>query len=394
MNVVRVSKVRLYPNVLQEVTLLETLRVCKDAWNTLKSLIQDEYERTGKTLTYYDLCSKVVILKQLESKYQKLYAQVLRDVATRLINAYKTFFDLHKKGYKARLPRYKTLEHYHSFTYPQFGFKFIDNRIQLSKIGSIKYKGVIPENGIKTFTVKQSKSGKWFGYIVYEKQLDSFDADLPVVGIDLGLEKFATLSDGNYIPVPQFYRKDEKRIKKSHKELSRKKRGSKNRKRAKQRLARIYEKVNNRRLNFLHKTSTWVADHYSVVCVEDLRIANMAKYGYLGKSIHDASWGRFLALLEYKLDERNGLLVKVDPRNTSQTCSNCGEKINKTLNTRTHTCFNCGLVMDRDLNASRNILKVGIDDAELTPAESDTSATDLSAVSVFYETGISYPTGE
>jgi len=368
--------------------------VCKDAWNTLKSLIQDEYERTGKTLTRYDLGYKIVALKQIEPKYQKLYAQVLRDVAARLINAYKTFFARYKKDRKARLPRYKTQEHYHSFTYPQFGFKFIDNKIQLSKVGSIKYRGPIPIGKIKTFTVKHSKSGKWFGYIIYEKQLDSFDADLPVVGIDLGLEKFATLSDGNYISIPQFYRRDEKRIKKVHQELSRKKRGSRNRGKTKRRLAEVYEKVSEKRLNFLHKVSTWIADRYSVVCVENLNIKGISQGLKLGKSVHDASWGRFLALLEYKLDERNGLLVKVDPRNTSQTCSNCGEKVNKTLNTRTHTCFNCGLVMDRDLNASKNILKVGIDDAELTPAERRTTASTLVDVSSLIETGISHPTGE
>ena len=368
MSVIRVSKIRLYPNASQEVTLLETLSLCKDAWNAFKALIQDDYEKTGKTLSYIDLIKRIPPLKQLEPKYIEIHSQVLQNVAKRLTDAYKSFFTLRENGHNARLPRFKTLEHYYSLTYPQKGFKFTDTEIKLSKVGVIRYRGASPEGRIKTFTVKRSKTGKWFGYIVYEKTVEPFDADLPPVGIDLGLEKLATLSDGHTISIPRFYRRNEERIKKAHRDLSRKKRGSRNREKAKRRLSRVYERISVRRLDFLHKASTWIADRYSRVCVEDLNIEGMAQGLKLGKSIHDASWKLFLQLLEYKLEERNGELIKVDPRYTSQTCSGCGEIVKKNLSERVHRCPSCGLVMDRDLNASRNILKVGTGCAELTPA--------------------------
>lgn len=393
MSVVRTYRIRLYPTVSQEVALLDTVRLCKNAWNTLKTLIQGEYENTGKTLGYYDLCKKTVVLKQIEPKYRKLYSQVLRNVAKRLRDSYTVFFSKRKNSdSKTRLPRFKTLKHYHSFTYPQVyqqGVSFNGNRVKLSKIGNIKYRGNLPEGKIKSFTVKRLKTGKWMGYITYEKTLELVDAGLPVVGIDLGLEKFAVLSDGNYIPIPQFYRQDEKRIKKAHRNLSRKQRESNNYWKAKIKLAKAYEGVSNKRLDFLHKTSTWIADHYSVVCVENLNIKGISQGLRLGKSVHDASWRKFLDLLEYKLEERNGLLVYVDPRYTSQTCSNCGETVKKALNNRMHHCINCGLTLDRDLNAARNILRkgIGIDDAEFTPTDIDTSTNQLRLASVVDELG-------
>jgi len=370
LNVFRVSKIRLYPSASQEIALLEALRVCKDAWNALKALIQDEYEKTGKSLTCYDLNRRLPALKQVEPKYAKVHSQVLQNVVKRLTDAYKTFFSLRENGYKTRLPRFKTLEQYRSFTYPQFGFGFDGKKVQLSKTGSIKYRGNVPKGRIKTFTVKRTPSGKWLGYIVYEKTVEPFDADLPPVGVDLGLERFATLSDGHVVPIPQFYRRDERRVKKAHKTLSRKKRGSKNREKAKVKLSRVYEKVKDTRLDFLHKTSTWIADRYSVVCVEDLNIAGMAQGLRLGKSVYDASWGKALELLEYKLEERSGELIKVDPRYTSQTCSGCGELVEKPLLERVHRCPSCGLVLNRDLNAARNILRKGIGRGppEYTPA--------------------------
>lgn len=368
MSAIRTSKIRLYPNVSQEVTLLETLRICKDVWNILKGLMQDEYKTKKKIFSYIDLIKKIPQIKQIELKYDIVYSQVLQNVAKRLTDAYKSFFALLIKGYKARIPRFKTLKRYHSFTYPQFGFKFKDGRIYLSKIGSIKYRGNLPKGKIKTFTVKKSKTDKWFGFIVYEKKKEIFKANLPSIGIDLGLEKFATLSDGNVIPIPHFYRETEKRVRIAHRKLSRKIRGSKNRLKARMRLARVYEKVNNKRLDFLHKNSSWMAENYAIIYVEDLNIFGMAQGLKLGKSIHDASWRKFLHLLEYKLEERNGSLIKVDSRYTSQICSCCDALVKKSLSMRVHHCPVCGLEIDRDLNASRNILRIGMGHAEFTPA--------------------------
>jgi len=143
--------------------------------------------------------------------------------------------------------------------------------------------------------------------------------------------------------------------------------------RARLRVARLHEKVENRRSDFLHKASRAVADAYGTVYVEDLKIRNMVKNHCLAKSISDAGWGRFVRMLCYKEEESGGRVVLVDPRGTSQRCSGCGEAVAKSLSDRVHDCPFCGLTLDRDLNASRNILEIGRGPPESKPVERLTS---------------------
>jgi putative transposase len=216
-------------------------------------------------------------------------------------------------------------------------------------------------------------SGKWFACFSCVVEAQQKEKPFKDVGIDVGLNSYAVLSDGTRIENPRYYRNSEKRLVRLQKKLSRKKKGSNNRNKARIKVARLHEYIQNRRSDFLHKASRVIADAYETVYVEDLKIGNMVKNHCLAKSISDAGWGSFINMIAYKAESAGGRLLKVDPGNTTQNCSQCGEYVKKSLSDRMHSCPYCGLVMDRDLNASKNVLKIGRGLSESKPAEERTT---------------------
>lgn len=184
----------------------------------------------------------------------------------------------------------------------------------------------------------------------------------PPVGIDLGLMCLAVLSDGTHIRNPRHLQKSEEKLKRLQRQLSRKKRGSRNRYKAKLRLAITHEKVANTRTDFLHKLSSWLVRNYSFITLECLDVKDMVQEDY-GKQINDAGWGLFTNMLCDKAESAGCKVVFVDPANTTKECSRCGAIVKKSIRDRTHCCPVCGLVIDRDLNASINILKRGVSTA-------------------------------
>ncbi len=186
------------------------------------------------------------------------------------------------------------------------------------------------------------------------------------VGIDLGLVSYVVDSDGRKFENPRYMRRSEDKIKKAQKNLSRKQKGSKNREKARMKLARAHEKIENQRRDHAHKLSRYYADNYDVIVVEDLDVKELKEKGFAGlrKSIHDAGWARFLQYLSYKAEGAGRKIVRVEPRGTTQHCSRCGAKVPKTLKDRVHWCPFCGYMADRDYNSARNILIAGVGHAE------------------------------
>ena len=178
--------------------------------------------------------------------------------------------------------------------------------------------------------------------------------------------KYAVLSNGTEYENPRFLRKKEKQLKKAQRILSKKKKGSANYRKQVQRVRQLHEKVANQRRDFLHKLSFNLSKDYSVIAVENLNIRNMVKNRKLSKSISDAGWGMFRNMLAYKCEKHGGVLVKVEPKYTTQDCSSCGERVKKSLSIRTHICTKCGTILDRDHNASLNILKKGLKQLSVT----------------------------
>ena len=356
----RTFRYRLYPSRTQTKNLEEQLELCRLTYNSLLEYCKQQYKEKGKTPTQFDLIGLLITLKRLRPELTQVYSQVLQNISKRIKDGYTGFYARRRAGLKAGLPRFKKYGRYKSITYPQFGFKIDGNRLHLSKIGSIliRQHRELPEQ-IKTLTVKRMPSGKWYACFSCIVEAQPGEKPFEDVGIDVGLNSYAVLSDGPRIENPRLYRKSEKRLARLQRGLSRKERGGRNWGKAKTRVARIHEKILNRRTDFLHKASRKIADTYETVYVEDLKIRNMVRNHCLAKSISDAGWGRFIGMIAYKAESAGGQLIQVEPRGTTQICSQCGEKVVKTLSDRIHECPHCGLKMDRDLNAALNILARG-----------------------------------
>jgi len=293
-----------------------------------------------------------------------VYSQTLCDVTKRIDLAFKAFFRRVKSGEKPGYPRFRSKFRYDSFTYPQFGFKLLKNVVQLSKIGGIKIKLHRPIEGIiKTCTVKRTPTGKWFVAFVCDVNHEPIKQPInPVIGIDMGLKNFATLSNEETIKAPQFFRKEEKALTMANRKLSKKKRGAKDRARARRVVARIHERIKWKRHNFAHQLSRKLVDRFNTICVEDLSINDMQKENFrcINKSIGDAAWRMFLECLRYKAEWAGTKCVQVNPAYTSQTCSDCGTRYKLKLSNRIFHCDCCDLSLNRDVNAALNILTLGM----------------------------------
>jgi putative transposase len=365
MKIIKMYRYRMYPKQETKQKMLRTLESCRRIYNEFLDICQSTYEMTGKGLTKFDM--NKCIRYGIDADISVVYAQVIQNINDRIAKAYANFFRRVKekqsgKNVKIGFPRHKKC--YKSFTYPQLGFELIDNHLKLSKIGVVQVRIGKHQNRIqgqiKTLTIKREPSGKWFAiFSCIEEIQEKPRVNDKKIGIDVGLEHFATLSDGTTIDNPRFLIQSERRLKMMQRRLSRKQKGSKNRTKARLRVAILHEKIVNQRHDFLHKLSCHIVKSYGFIAIENLNIKNMVRHPYLAKHINDASWGTFGRMVCYKAESANGELAKVNPRGTSQDCSMCGNKVPKTLAQRWHRCPFCGISMHRDLNAARNIITIG-----------------------------------
>jgi putative transposase len=310
-----------------------------------------------------------------------VHSQVKQNISKRINDAFNHFFRRvkEKKG-KVGFPRFKTLNRYKSITFPQSGFKFISDKIIfVSKIGNIPIiLERVPKGKLKTFTIKRTALG-WFAIFSCEDvPIEYIEVPNNHIGIDVGIESFAVLSNGENIENPKFLIKSEKKLAKFQRRMSRKKKGSANRRKARFKVARLHQTIFNQRQDFLHKQSSILIRKFKIISVEKLQIKNMVKNNYLARSINDASWGYFVQMLSYKVLKTGGQLIKVNPRNTSKTCSKCGNIQDMPLANREFKCLKCGFVCHRDLNASLNIDTAGL--AEINACEHDVRPSLLKAV--------------
>jgi putative transposase len=204
------------------------------------------------------------------------------------------------------------------------------------------------------------RDNKWFLVVTCETEPTPNPNPLTdEIGVDVGLECFATFSNGEKIPNPRFLRCDEKDLKRAQRKLSKCKKGSPERKHFRKIVSRIHERIANRRSNYAHQESRKLANRFGFIAFENLNIQNMQANHCLAKSISDVAWNQFVTYTTYKVENTGGCVVQVDPRRTSQICSACGSVVKKDLSVRVHHCPDCGLVLDRDTNAARNILTLG-----------------------------------
>ena len=378
---------RLYPGKTQTVILEEHLEICRFAYNRLLDYCKQQYKEKRKTPSQFDLNYLLITLKRLRPEFSRIHSQVLQNISKRIKDGYTNFYARRRAGLKAGLPRFKKYGGYKSITYPQSGFKVEEGRLHLSKIGDIRIRLHRPIVGeVKTLTVKRMPSGKWYACFSCTVEVQPGEKPFEDVGMDVGLNSYAVLSDGTRIENPRLYRASEKRLAHLQRGLSKKERGGRNWVKARTRVARLHERIVNRRTDFLHKVSRRIANTYETVYVEDLKIGNMVRNRHLAKSISDAGWGRFVGMIAYKAESAGGRVIQVNPRNSTQNCSRCRERVKKSLSDRIHECPHCGLKMDRDLNAALNILargrEIGKELAESRPEGEETSTPTSEVVQV------------
>ena len=371
----RSYKFRLYPNERQKQLLNLTLQCLQKLYNAALEQRRHAWRCHRKNVSCYDQIKQLPELRRALPEYGAIYSQVLRDPLQRLDKAFQLFFRRAKrKDGKAGYPRFKSRDRYDSFTYPQAYngcFQLKNGKVWLSKIGAIRFrKHREIEGDVKTVTVKREEN-HWYIIIscdnVPAKPLPPSDK---AVGVDVGLKRFATLSDGTVAENPRHLKKSQKRLKRAQQVLARKRRRSAARRKAKQKVARIHRKIRNQRKDFLHKLSRRLVNEYGTIVVEKLNIRGLlrlknGKYRAQDKGIHrgitDAAWGMFVAFLRAKAEEAGRTVIEVDPAGTSRTCCECGYELPESLplSQRIFRCPRCNLQLDRDLNAARNILRLG-----------------------------------
>ncbi len=353
---------RIFPNKKQIKALEATLEECRWLYNHLLEKRRDAWEQESKSLSLYGQQETFPMLKEERPSLKSVHSQVLQNVAVRIDLAMKAFFRRCKAGEKPGYPRFRGKGRYDSFCFPQTGFSIThDNRVCLSKIGSIKMKYHRPLQGkMKTLTLHKSSTGKWYASFSCDVEPERLSENPTSVGIDVGLKTFATLSDGVEIDNPRFFRKEEKSLAKVQSKHAKLAKGTPERHNHRKAMARVHERIAWRRENFTHQQSRKIVNTYGRIAVEDLTVNRMLHNHCLAKSIADASWSAFFAQLSSKAEEAGRVFVKVNPAYTSQTCSQCGHRQKMPLSERIFDCPCCFVHLDRDLNAARNILGLGL----------------------------------
>ena len=345
----KMYRFRLYPSKAQEKQMNTHFWLAKNLWNDLLEHSKNIYGNFDKFPSRDAL--------QRMTKDSGMFSQTAQEIAHRVEKGIWRYVKLRKSGdKKAGFPRFKSIDRMKSLHYPQAGFS-LGEKLKLTPFGKIPIVQHREIKGkIKTLSLKKEASGKWFAcFAVEETPTIKAPNGKPKIGIDLGLKTLATLSDGNIIKNPRHLKKHADNLARLQRLLSRKRKGSKNRRKAKREVALSYEKVANTRTDFLHKATTNLANSYSLIALEKLASQEMSEQNF-GKSINDAGWGIFTNMLSYKAESAGCQVVFVDPKNTTQECSSCHEIVKKDLTERMHNCPFCNLSMDRDLNAAINIL--------------------------------------
>ena len=355
-------KYKLAPTSEQERMLWRTVGLCNWVYNTALAQRIDAWKHCQVSLTGYQQQAELPDIKEAFPEFKTVHSQVLQDVLTRLDKTYQAFFARRKSGGKGGFPRFQGSTRYHSFSYKHYqNGAYADNGfLVLSKIGRIKVVWSRPLEGTpKTITISHEADG-WYVCFSCEGvpcvELPKTGKD---VGIDVGLTHFLTTSEGLHVGNPKWLRKMEDKLRWHHQQVSRRKKGSKRRKKAVVELAKCYQMVRHQREDFHHKQAMALVRQFDVIYVEDLQVANMVKNRHVAKSISDAGWAQFRQILTFKAACAGKSVVAVPPAYTSQDCSRCGIRVPKSLSVRTHICPYCGLVMDRDENGASNVKQVG-----------------------------------
>jgi putative transposase len=366
----------LMPNGQQVRQMRRFAGACRFVYNKALALQKERYERGEKKLGYAGLCKLLTEWRNSAETAWLAEAPIhpLQQKLKDLERAYSNFF-----AKRADFPKFKKKGQGDSFRYPdpkQIKLDQGNSRIFLPKLGWMRYRNSRKVLGaVKNVTVS-ANGGKWFVSIQTEREVEQAIPQGGAVGIDMGIARFATLSDGTFYAPLNSFKRHEVALRKAQQAMSRKVKFSNNWKKAKARVRRIHSRIANARRDFLHKASTAISKNHAMVCIEDLQVRNMSKSAAgatdapgsnvraksgLNKSILDQGWFEFRRQLDYKLAWNGGRLIVVPPHNTSRTCPCCGHVSADNRPTQARfACVACGFEDNADVVGAINILSRGM----------------------------------
>ncbi len=355
----KIVKVRLYPTQQQKEQLSKAFGCTRWLWNRFLAMTNETYKNTGKGLSRYDLQKQLPSLKKEYEWLSETYSQCLQVVCLNLSRAFINFFEK-----RAKFPRFKAKHQKQSISYPQ-NVKIMQDTIKFPKLGEIYAKIHRPIEGkIKTVTISKNKANQYYASVLLEVEgeLPSVSTEGKAIGLDMGLTDFCITSDGSKYANPRWLDKHEKNLTIKQQALSRKQKGSKNRDKARLKVAKVHNRISRCREDFQHKLSRKIVNENQVIVVENLNIKGMVQNHCLAKSIHQVGWGQFMTMLKYKAEQEGKVYLEIErffP--SSKICHHCLNVVDSLpLDIRVWTCDSCGTKHDRDLNASINIRDEGL----------------------------------
>ncbi|BCU07439.1 RNA-guided endonuclease InsQ/TnpB family protein [Allochromatium tepidum] len=368
-------KYELRPNGRQARQMRRFAGSCRFVFNKAPALQKARYEQGESRLGYAGLCKLLTEWRNGAETVWLSDAPVhpLQQALKDLERAYSNFF-----AKRADFPRFKKKGRSDSFRYPdpkQIKLDQANSRLFLPKLGRLRYRNSREVLGtVKNVTVSRS-CGKWFVSIQTEREVEQPLPKGGAVGIDMGVARFATLSDGTFYAPLNSFKRHETRLRRAQQAMSRKVKFSNNWKKAKARVRKIHSRIGNARRDYLHKCSTTISQNHAMVCIEDLQVRNMSKSAAgtaeapgrnvraksgLNKSILDQGWFEFRRQLDYKLAWSGGHLIAVPPQNTSRTCPCCGYMSAENRRTQARfECVECGFEENADVVGAINVLRAG-----------------------------------
>lgn len=356
---------RLKPTTEQKSKCMQFAGSRRFIYNYGLHLIKEAFEKKQKIPRYTDLANLLPLLKNTPDTawLKETHSQVLQQTLKDLESSLKNFFRGLKTKQKGGFPSFKKKGKNDSFRYPQ-GVKIDEDRIWLPKIGWIKYWNSRPLDGIIKQTTIKRQGEYWYVAIVCQVGIPAARVLVNrerAIGIDVGIANFACISDGTKIANPSFLKKKLNTLARLQRSLSRKKKGSNNRKKAIIKVVKKHIDIYNQRKNFAHQLSNTLVKNHDVIVVEDLNIKGMVQNRHLARSIADVSWGMFFSFLKYKCDWYGKHFLSIDRfYPSSKICSSCGSKQDISLSQRVYQCTSCNMQIDRDWNASLNIRAAGL----------------------------------
>ena len=367
-------KFRLYPNTEQRQTLDRILETHRQVYNAALQERRDAWKRCGVSIRYTDQANQLKAIRSFDADIAWCNYSSLQQTLRRLNKAFEAFFrriraartgSSQKPGY----PRFKGRNWFKSVCYVYGdGIKLRDGRLYVQNVGLMRlfqHRPIPDGSTIKMAVLKRDRVGNW--YVILQVELPDLDIDHrkgPAVGIDMGLTHFATLSTGEMIENPRWFRKSEVKLALLQRKRARCRRSSHRYRELSRQIRRLHQHIANQRRDFQHKLSARLVREYGFIAVEDLNILGLCR-SHVSKSMGDAAWAQFLHMLAYKAGRAGTLVEGINPDGTSQICSapNCGRVVPKTLSDRQHICPHCGFTAPRDVNAALNILRLGFNQA-------------------------------